>query len=68
MTKVYPVLRKVCWGLGVISLILGLLLKIVTSLTAVYWRFSTRGAILLAAVLFLCVLATREMEHTGSSG
>ena len=67
MTKVYPVLRKVCWGLGVISLILGLLLKIVTLFTLVDWRYSTRGAILLAAVLFLCALATREMEHPGSS-
>jgi hypothetical protein len=67
MTKAYPVLRKVCWGLGVISLILGLLLKIATLLTAVDWKYSTRGAILLAAALFLCALATREMEHTGSS-
>jgi hypothetical protein len=67
MTKVYPVLRKVCWGLGMISLILGLLLKIVTFWAAVDWKYSTRGALGLAAVLFLCALATREMEHTGPS-
>ena len=53
MTKIYPLLRKVCWGLGVISLILGLVLKIVTLLTVVDWRYSTRGALVLAAVLFL---------------
>ena len=67
MTKVYPVLRKVCWGLGVISLILGLLLKIVTLWAVVDWRYSTRGALVLAAVLFLCALATPEMEHPGPS-
>jgi len=67
MTKVYPVLRKVCWGLGVISLILGLLLKIVTLFAEVEWRYSTRGALVLAVVFFLCALATREMEPTGSS-
>ena len=67
MTKVYPMLCKVCWGAGVISLILGLVLRIVTLWTQVDWKYSTRGALALAAVLFLCVLATREMDHSTSS-
>jgi len=50
-----------------IGLILGLLLRLVTVWAAVDWRYSTRGALILAAVLFLCVLATGQMERTSSS-
>ena len=67
MTGVYRAVGKASWVLGVISLILGLLLKLVTQWKDVNWRYTPRGALILAAVLFLCALATREMERWGSS-
>ncbi len=67
MTGVYRAVGKASWVLGVISLILGLLLKLVTLWADVNWRYTPRGALILAAGLFLCALATREMERSGSS-
>ncbi len=68
MAGVYRGVSKVSWVLGVISLVLGLLPRLVRVWAdAVDWSYSTRGALLLAAVLFLCTLATREMERAGSS-
>ena len=67
MTGVYRAVGKASWVLGVVSLILGLLLRLVNLWTDVNWRYTPRGALILAAVLFLCALATREMERWGSS-
>jgi hypothetical protein len=50
-----------------IGLILGLLLRLVSVWATVDWRYSTRGALIFAAVLFLCVLATGQMERASSS-
>jgi len=67
MVKLYSVVRKACWFLGMISLVLGLLLKVATLFREIDWRYSTRGALLLAIVFFVGALATRGMEHEGSS-
>jgi hypothetical protein len=67
MTGVYQIVRKVSWGLGMISLVAGLVLRLAMVWRDATWVVSTRGALIGAAVLFLCSLATGEMEHTGSS-
>jgi hypothetical protein len=66
MTGVYQIVRKVSWGLGMISLVAGLVLRLAMVWRDAAWVVSTRGALILAAVLFLCSLATGEMERTGS--
>ena len=65
MTGVYQIVRKGCWGLGMISLVAGLLLRLAMAWRDTLWVVSPRGALIGAAVLFLCSLATREMERTG---
>jgi len=67
MTGIYGTLSKVTWGLGVIALILGVLARIVNLFGNVDWRFTPRGALVIAAVLFLCAIATREVGRAESA-
>ena len=64
MARVYRIVVKACWGLGVLSLVIGVAIKLFPSWTA---RFATspHGGLLLAVALFLCALATRAMEEGG---
>jgi hypothetical protein len=66
MSKVYRSLSEVCWALGLISLVGSLVLRVAPILTA-KTGISSRGALILAAVLFLCVLATGEVGKTPPS-
>jgi hypothetical protein len=67
MTGVYQIVRKVSWGLGMISLVAGLVLRLAMAWRDATWVVSTRGAMIGKGVLFLCSLATAEMERIGSS-
>jgi uncharacterized membrane protein YkvI len=66
MSKVYRSVLEVCWALGLISLVLSVVLKPLPILQ-VRLGVSPRGGIILAAVLFLCVLATGEARKTPPS-
>jgi hypothetical protein len=57
-------LVQVCWGLGLICMLASVVLRVVPVLRET--SFTTRGGLILAGVLFLCALATREMERTVS--
>jgi hypothetical protein len=61
MARVYRIMVKACWGLGVLSLVIGGAIRLFPSWAA---RLGTspRGGLILAATLFLCALATRAME------
>jgi hypothetical protein len=66
MSKVYCKVVEVCWGLGLISLVAIIVLKLFPTLQ-VKLMVSPRGGMMLAAVLFLCVLATGEARKTPPS-
>lgn len=59
MSKVYRSVLEVCWGLGVICIVGSLALKLLPTLQ-VKLGLTARGGLLLAAVLFLCALASGE--------
>ena len=65
MSRVYRSLAGACWVVGFLSMVVGVVLRLVPTL---YQKTPVppRGILILAGVLFLCVLATREMERTGT--
>jgi hypothetical protein len=66
MSKLYRSVAEVCWALGLASVVGSLVLRLVPFLE-VKLGISSRGTLLLAAVLFLCVLATGEARKTPPS-
>jgi hypothetical protein len=66
MGKVYHWVLAVSWGLGVICLLAAIVLKLLPSLEKTL-GVTTRGGIILAAVLFLCALASGEAQRTPPS-
>lgn len=67
MARICRFLFQACWGLGILSLLAGMVLKLLPA-WADRLRTSPRGGLALAAVLFLCALATREMGKTTTPG
>jgi len=65
MALVYRIVVKACWGLGVLSLVIGVAIRLFPSCTA-QLDVSPRGGLVAAATLFLCALATRAMEGSES--
>jgi len=63
MSKVYRSVLEVCWGLGLICTVASIVLKLLPTLQEKL-PVSPRGGLLLAAVLFLCALATGEARKT----
>jgi hypothetical protein len=66
MSKIYRNVLEVCWGLGLISVVVCVVLKVFSNLQGKL-GVSPRGGLILAAVLFLCVLATGEASKTPPS-
>ena len=66
MSMVYRNVVEVCWALGLISLVVSVVLRLLPILQ-VKVGISPRGGMMLAAVLFLCVLATGEAKKTPPS-
>ncbi len=66
MARICRLLVTLFWGLGLLSMLGGVALKLVPSLDQ---RISTepRGGLIFAGVLFLAALATREMEKATSA-
>ena len=63
MSRVYRTVLEVCWGLGVICTVAVIVLKLLPILQNKL-NVSPRSGLILAAVLFLCVLATGEARKT----
>lgn len=61
MARVYSVIVEACWGLGVLSSLVAVATKLFPSWAAMM-RTTPQGGLILASTLFLCALATREME------
>ena len=66
MGKVYRTVLGVSWGLGVICMVASLVLKLLPSLE-IKLDVTPRGGIVMAAVLFLCALASGEAGRTPPS-
>jgi hypothetical protein len=57
---------EVCWALGLISVVVCIVLKLLPNLQDKL-GVSPRGGMMLAVVLFLCALATGEARKTPPS-
>jgi hypothetical protein len=62
MARLYSIIVELCWGLGVLSGVAAVLIKLVPSWSPMT-NASPTGGLLLSSTLFLCALATREMEQ-----
>jgi len=63
MSKVRSIVHELSWPLGVICIALSIVLRLLPTLQ-MKLAVSPRGGLLMAAVLFLCALATGEAEKT----
>jgi hypothetical protein len=59
MTSLYRILVEFCWAAGTLGLLLAVGARFLPSVGEVV---TPRGALIFASALFLCTLATREME------
>ena len=65
MARLCRSLIRVCWGLGLFCMLAGVLIRLAPNV-AQKTALESRGVLIFAGVLFLCALATREMERTVS--
>ena len=64
MARLYRSLMEVCWALGMLSLVLGVIVKF--SPVLMRWLDTQpRGILVFAGVLFLSAIATRAVGRTG---
>ena len=63
MSKVYSIVLGLAWGIGVICTAAVIVLKLLPILQDKL-NLSPRSGVIMAAVLFLCVLATGEVRKT----
>ena len=62
MTQIYRIVCKLSWALGLLSILVGVVIKLAhleTKLT-----IASHTAFIIAGTFFLCALATREMERS----
>ena len=62
MTRLFSITVMMSWGLGVVSGLAAVAVKLVPAWGAQF-NVAPRGGLLLASTLFLCALATRGMEQ-----
>ncbi len=67
ISRLYRIVIEVCWGLGVLSLLLAVTMKLNT-VVAEMMHTTPRSGMVMAGVLFLAVLATQGMEREQLSG
>ena len=65
MASVYRIVLGVCWGLGLLSLVAAVVVKLVPAWGEMA-STTPRGGLIFASTLFLCALATREMQKAAS--
>ncbi|OFV99277.1 MAG: hypothetical protein A3F68_11685 [Acidobacteria bacterium RIFCSPLOWO2_12_FULL_54_10] len=65
MAGLYRIIMGASWALGLLSLFASIVLKLVPGLRMLV-NTDSRGAIFFAIALFLCALATRQMQQTAS--
>lgn len=63
MTRAMRLIGDTAYWLGLIALVVSVVIRLVPSLAA-QSPLAPRGGLILAGCLFLCTLASREMEKT----
>jgi hypothetical protein len=66
MSKIHSAVHELSWQLGVICVVASLVLKLL-QFVRISFPLTARGGLELAAVLFLCALATGEERKTPPS-
>jgi hypothetical protein len=66
MRKLSHAIRSASWLLGVLALLAAVVLKLAPSLESRF-NVSARGGIIISIALFLCALASREVEGADSA-
>lgn len=66
MSKVHSIVHEVSWQLGVICVVASIVLRMLPTVQ-MKLAVTPRGGLVLAAVLFLCALATGEARETPPS-
>ena len=61
MTQIYRIVIRLSWALGLLSILAGVLVKLLKLESRL--TISARAGFVLAGALFLCALATREMQR-----
>ena len=64
MRKLYRAIFVASWLLGVVCLVAAVVLRFMPTVETKF-DISARGGIVLAMALFLCALASKEMEQAG---
>jgi hypothetical protein len=64
MARFYRSVMEVCWALGCVIMIIGVVLKF-SPVLAERFSIEARGALIFAGVLFLGAIATRAVGRTG---
>jgi hypothetical protein len=61
MATLYRILVEFCWAAGVLAMLWAVVLRFVPALNQIA-VVTPKGVLIFASTLFLCTLATREME------
>ncbi len=61
MTQIYSLILPVCWGLGLVSMLAGVIIKLAHLSATV--TIAPHTGFIVAGAFFLCALATREMQR-----
>ena len=65
MTQLYNVIFKLSWVLGLLSMLVAVVIKVMTLEARL--TVASHTGFQIAGTLFLCALATREMQRTQPS-
>ncbi len=65
MTQIYRIVFQLCWVLGLLSILAAVVIKLF-GLSA-RLSIAPHTGFVVASALFLCALATREMQRTQSA-
>lgn len=66
MTRVYRAISGLTWALGLAGLVFSTVLRFSAGLAARF-NLNPRGGLIFAGTLFLCALATSQMEHSDAT-
>lgn len=61
MTQIYRLILPVSWGLGLVSMLAGMIIKLAHLSATV--TIAPHTGFVVAGAFFLCALATREMQR-----
>jgi hypothetical protein len=65
MTQIYRILFQLSWGLGLLSILAAVVIKLFQ--LSERTNIAPRTGFVVASAFFLCALATREMQRAQSS-